>query len=132
MAQLSDDCFAFGGPLLPVDEVERLIAARVVPVKEIEDVVLCHPKVRNVALVGVPDERLGEVGCVCVVLEAGEILTLDELRTFLTDRQVTRQFWPERPELMSEFPMTPSGKVQKFQLREMLARTQASASPVAA
>ena len=84
------------------------------------------------ALVGVPDERLGEVGCACVVLEAGEVLTLDELRTFLTERQVTRQFWPERLELMSEFPMTPSGKVQKFQLRERLARTQAAASPVAA
>src|SRR5712691_3631037 len=51
-----------------------------VPVKEIEDVLLRHPKVRNVALVGVSDERLGERGCACVVLEAGEALTLDELQ----------------------------------------------------
>jgi len=103
-----------------------------VPVKEIEDVVLRHPKVLNVALVGVPDERLGEVGCACIILEPGETLALDELQIFLTEQQVTRQFWPERLELMSEFPMTPSGKVQKFHLREMLARTQSAASPVAA
>jgi cyclohexanecarboxylate-CoA ligase len=101
-----------------------------VPVKEIEDVLLCHPKVRNVALVGVPDERLGEVGCACMILEPDETLALDELLTFLATRQVTRQFWPERLHVMTEFPMTPSGKVQKFQLRQLLART--ASEPVAA
>jgi cyclohexanecarboxylate-CoA ligase len=101
-----------------------------VPVKEIEDVLLCHPKVRTVAMVGVPDERLGEVGCACIILEPGETLQLEEVRTFLAERQVTRQFWPEQLELMTEFPMTPSGKVQKFQLRDMLARTPSSATLV--
>jgi cyclohexanecarboxylate-CoA ligase len=103
-----------------------------VPVKEIEDVLLRHPKVRNVAVVGVPDERLGEIGCACIVVETGEPLTLDELQRFLAEQQVTRQFWPERLQLMTELPMTPSGKVQKFQLRDMLARSQSSESPVAA
>jgi cyclohexanecarboxylate-CoA ligase len=103
-----------------------------VPVKEIEDLLLRHPKVRNVALVGVPDERLGELGCACIVVEPGETLVLEELRAFLAEQQVTRQFWPERLELMTEFPTTPSGKVQKFRLRDMLVGVQSSKMPVAA
>jgi cyclohexanecarboxylate-CoA ligase len=102
-----------------------------VPVKEIEDVLLRHPKVRNVALVGVPDARLGELGCACIILEPGETLTLDELQSFLAEQQVTRQFWPERLHLMREFPMTPSGKVQKFQLRDMLGRSEPAETLVA-
>ncbi len=92
-----------------------------VPVKEIEDVLMRHPKIRNVALVGAPDPRLGEIGCACVIPEPGETLTMDDLRAFLAEQQVTPQFWPERLELMDEFPMTPSGKVQKFRLRELAA-----------
>lgn len=94
-----------------------------VPVKEIEDVLLRHPKVRGAALVGAPDPRLGEIGCACIIPEPGEPPTLEELRAHLAQQQVTRQFWPERVELVSEFPMTPSGKVQKFKLREMVQAT---------
>jgi cyclohexanecarboxylate-CoA ligase len=92
-----------------------------VPVKEIEDVLLQHPNIRSVALVGVPDACLGEVGCACIIPEPGETLTLPEMRAFLAAQQVTRQFWPERIQVMDAFPTTPSGKVQKFQLRQMLA-----------
>jgi acyl-CoA synthetase (AMP-forming)/AMP-acid ligase II len=95
-----------------------------VPVKEIEDVLLQCPKVQSVALIGVPHPRLGEIGCACIILEPGETLTLDEVRGFLATQQVTRQFWPERLQLMDAFPSTPSGKVQKFQLRQMLSATQ--------
>jgi cyclohexanecarboxylate-CoA ligase len=103
-----------------------------VPVKEIEDVLQRNPKVRSVALVGVPDPRLGEIGCACVIPEPGETLTLEDLREFLAAQQVTRQFWPERLELMDAFPSTPSGKVQKFQLRQMLNATQPVAAAVVA
>ncbi|MHB8574201.1 MAG: AMP-binding protein, partial [Dehalococcoidia bacterium] len=85
-----------------------------VPVKEIEDTLLQHPKVRTVALVGLADARLGEIGCACIIPEDGEILSIEDLRLFLREAQVTPQFWPERLALMSAFPMTPSGKVQKF------------------
>src|SRR5579864_2501096 len=95
-----------------------------VPVKEIEDVLLQNPKVRSVALVGVPDPRLGEIGCACIIPEPGQTLGLEDVREFLAAKQVTRQFWPERLELMDAFPSTPSGKVQKFQLRQMLSATQ--------
>jgi non-ribosomal peptide synthetase component E (peptide arylation enzyme) len=90
-----------------------------VPVKEIEDVLVRHPRVTGVAVVAVPDDRLGEIGCACVLAD-GEPPTLDELRDLLRDAGVTTQFWPERLEVVDEFPTTPSGKVQKYKLREGL------------
>ena len=92
-----------------------------IPVKEIEDVLMQHPKVRSVALIGLPDPRLGEVGCACIIAEPGATLTLEDIGEFLATQQVTRQFWPERLQLMDAFPTTPSGKVQKFQLRQIVA-----------
>ena len=95
-----------------------------IPVKEIEDLLLRHPQVRGVVLVGLPDPRLGEIACACVIPESGEPLTLEQVRAFLRNERVTRSFWPERLECMDEFPMTPSGKVQKFRLRELLTARQ--------
>jgi len=92
-----------------------------VPVKEIEDVLIRHPKVRNVAVVAAPHPRLGEIGCACIVPEGAEAPTLAELAEFLERERVTRQFWPEKLVVLPEFPMTPSGKVQKFRLRELAA-----------
>jgi cyclohexanecarboxylate-CoA ligase len=97
-----------------------------VPVKDIEDVLIQNPKVRSVALIGLPDARLGEIGCACIVAEAGETISMDELREFLAAQRVTRQFWPERLELMDAFPTTPSGKVQKFALRQMVKSVQSA------
>ena len=96
-----------------------------VPVKEIEDVLIRHPRVRAAALVALADARLGEIGCACIVPQAGTPPTLRELCTFLEQQQVTRQFWPEELFLLAEFPMTPSGKVQKFRLRELAAAQRA-------
>lgn len=45
---------------------------------------------------------------------------MQELQQYLDDEKVTRQFWPERIEVVAEMPTTPSGKIQKFKLREML------------
>jgi acyl-CoA synthetase (AMP-forming)/AMP-acid ligase II len=101
------------------------------PVKEIEDVLLQHPLVRSVALIGVPDPRLGEIACACIIPEPGHALTLEDVRTFLANEHVTRSFWPERLEMMTEFPMTPSGKVQKFRLRELVTRPRAGPRGVA-
>jgi acyl-CoA synthetase (AMP-forming)/AMP-acid ligase II len=92
-----------------------------VPVKEVEDVLIRHPMVRNVAVVAVPDARLGERACACVVAEPGARPSLDEICAFLRDEQVTRQFWPEDLLVLEEFPMTPSGKIQKFRLRDIAA-----------
>ena len=92
-----------------------------VPVKEIGDVLIRHPQIRGVAVVALPDARLGEIGCACVIPEGGATPTLRDLCAFLEAEKVTRQFWPEELFLISEFPMTPSGKIQKFRLRELAA-----------
>lgn len=67
-----------------------------------------------------PDARLGERGCAFVVPKPGEPPTLAELTAYLETRQVARQKFPERLEIVSELPMTPSGKVQKYRLRELI------------
>ncbi len=90
-----------------------------IPVKEVEDAILRHPGVANVAVIAKPHNRLGEVGC-AVVLAEGTAPTLDEIVTFLDEQSVTKQFWPEDLIVVDEFPMTPSGKIQKFQLRALL------------
>ena len=88
-----------------------------IPVKEIEDLLLRHPQVMGAAIVGKPDERLGEIGC-AFVLPSGDPPTLGSLIEFLEAQGMTRQFWPEDIVIVEEFPMTPSGKVQKYKLRQ--------------
>lgn len=90
-----------------------------VPVKEIEDLLARHPKVRTAAVVAAPHERLGEIGCAFVVAEDNESVELAELRDYFEEAGVTRQFWPERLHVLAEMPMTPSGKIQKLKLREI-------------
>lgn len=90
-----------------------------IPVKEVEDAILRHPAVANVAVIAKPHERLGEVGC-AVILAEGDAPTLDDMTIFLDEQSVTKQFWPEDLIVVDEFPMTPSGKIQKFQLRALL------------
>ena len=89
-----------------------------IPVMEIENLLYKHPAVAMVAIVGFPDARLGEKACAFVSLKPGSSLTLAEMSDYLTSHQVTRQYHPERLELMEDMPKTPSGKLQKFKLRE--------------
>lgn len=93
-----------------------------VPVKEIEDILVQHPKIREVAIVAMVDERLGEKACACIVPRHGQHVDLAELKEFLASQKVARQFWPERVELYGELPRTPSGKIQKFALRANVAQ----------
>jgi cyclohexanecarboxylate-CoA ligase len=88
---------------------------------EIENLLFAHPKVTSVAVVGMPDPRLQERTCAFVVPKTGEPPTLAELVMFLEARQIARQKLPERLELVAELPMTPSGKIQKYRLRRMIA-----------
>ncbi|MBI4506008.1 MAG: AMP-binding protein [Chloroflexi bacterium] len=89
---------------------------------EIEDLLFSHPKVQNVAIVGMPDERLGERICAYIVPRGGESLALEDVTGYLRAKGLAVQKLPERIEIVGEFPMTPSGKVQKFKLREDIAR----------
>ncbi|MBI2013932.1 MAG: AMP-binding protein [Candidatus Rokubacteria bacterium] len=92
-----------------------------IPVVEVENELFAHPKIASVAIVGMPDPRLGERACAFVIPKPGESVTLAELVQYLEGRQLARQKFPERLEIVAEFPMTPSGKVQKFRLRQLVA-----------
>lgn len=71
------------------------------------------------ALVGCPDERLGERLCAYVTLDDNaNDLTLDEVKNYLTEQQLSRNYLPEYLEVIEAMPRTASGKIQKFKLRE--------------
>jgi cyclohexanecarboxylate-CoA ligase len=92
-----------------------------VPVVEVEQVLYGHPAVREVAIVAMPDERLGERACAFVVLEEGAAFDFETMRQHLTAQRVSKPYWPERLEIVEALPYTPSGKIQKFVLRDVLA-----------
>jgi cyclohexanecarboxylate-CoA ligase/acyl-CoA synthetase len=85
---------------------------------EVEDHLLAHPKVKQVAVVAMPDRVLGERACAFVV-PTGAVPTLEELTGFLrSERRISMTKLPERLEIVDALPVTASGKVQKYQLRE--------------
>jgi len=104
----SKDLIIRGGENIPVVEVEYLIHEM--------------SQVNEVALVGMPDERLGERSCAFVSLHDGMKLTLGQLTDFLDSRKLARQYLPEKLVIVDSIPKTPAGKVQKFKLREMVSR----------
>lgn len=92
-----------------------------IPVSDIESVLFDHPDVVNVAVVGLPDDRLGERVCAALVLKPDRPEpTLESLSDYLLDRGLSKHYLPERVVCLPELPMTPSGKIQKFRLRELL------------
>ncbi|MBE9375978.1 AMP-binding protein [Saccharopolyspora sp. HNM0983] len=92
-----------------------------IPVAYLEDVLHEHTAVQAAAVVGVPDPRLQERACAVVVPEPGEPEPdFAELQRFLAAKGVAKPYWPERLEVVGELPRTPSGKIQKFRLREQL------------
>jgi glutaryl-CoA dehydrogenase/cyclohexanecarboxylate-CoA ligase len=86
----------------------------------VENVLYEHPRIEAVAVVGVPDPRLQERACACVVVTAGEPFTFADMQRFLTGKGVAKQYWPERLEVLTELPRTASGKIQKYRLRDDL------------
>ncbi|SVB87460.1 uncharacterized protein METZ01_LOCUS240314, partial [marine metagenome] len=90
-----------------------------IPVAEVEELLYHHPAIQDVAIVAMPDERLGERGCAFTTLKAGQCLTFVEMIAHLEDQKLTRNYLPERLEVIDQMPRTPSGKIQKFRLREM-------------
>ena len=92
-----------------------------IPVVEIENILLTHPAIKEVALVPLPHERLGETACACVVPTPGnESPTVIEMGAFLAVHGVATQFFPEAVRRCAELPRTPSGKIQKFVLRDQV------------
>jgi cyclohexanecarboxylate-CoA ligase len=92
-----------------------------VPVFEIESLLVAHPALAAAAVVGYPDRRLGERACAFVVLKPGASFDLAALQAHMAQSQVAKQYWPERVRVVEELPRTPTGKIQKFRLREIAA-----------
>ena len=89
-----------------------------VPVVEIEALLYKHPAVLMAAIVGYPDDRLGERACAFVELRPDAALTLADVQAYMAKCRVAKQYWPERVEVVPALPRTPSGKLQKFILKE--------------
>jgi cyclohexanecarboxylate-CoA ligase len=88
--------------------------------KQVEDILHRHDAISQAAVVGMPDDRMVEKMCAFVVPNPGAEPTMDEIVRFLKGAGLARQKLPERLEIVPAFPMTASGKVQKFKLRQML------------
>ncbi len=91
-----------------------------IPVVEIETMLYRHPAIAQVAIVAYPDERLGERACAFVVLKPGQQFDQAAMVEFMKSQKMAIQYIPERLVVRDAMPATPSGKIQKFRLREML------------
>lgn len=94
--------------------------------EEIENLILRHPAVKNIACVAMPDPILGERMCACIIPVDGKTLTLEELIAHLESFELARFKLPERLELMDDFPLSPFGKVSKKILVEDIAEKLAA------
>lgn len=95
--------------------------AEKISAEEIEELILQHPAVENVACVPMPDPVLGERNCACVVLRNGSSLELGELVDFLGQFELAKFKYPERIERFEEFPLSNFGKVSKKDLTAIVA-----------
>ena len=86
--------------------------------KELEEFLYTHPKIKDVQVIGVPDKKYGEEVCACVILKQGETATEEELKEFIREH-LSRHKMPRYIWFMDTFPMTASGKIQKYKMREM-------------
>jgi len=97
---------------------------------DIEVALRQHPRILDVAVIGLPDQRLGERACACVITRDSQDISLQELTDFLQAKAFARYLWPESVVTCESFPRTPSLKVQKNELRKrVLARTQKLTPP---
>ena len=86
----------------------------------IESVLMTHPDIREIAVVGMPDDRMGERICAVVVTHSGNPLILEDLKPWLRSSALPKRMWPETLVSVKSLPMTPAGKIRKRLLVEEL------------
>jgi acyl-coenzyme A synthetase/AMP-(fatty) acid ligase len=124
-----DGHFVYGGRS---KDIIRRGGVTLVPA-EIEAAILKHPAIHEVAVVPIPDDRLGERACAAVVLEPGaEAPAMSELQDFLAAHGLSKYSWPESVEVFDDFPRTPSLKVIKRDLVTAILERTAEGQEVAA
>jgi non-ribosomal peptide synthetase component E (peptide arylation enzyme) len=79
-----------------------------------------HPKILEVAAIGYPDERLGEKLCVVVTLKPGETIALEEIISYLREKDIAIYKLPERLEIIDVMPRNAINKIEKTKLKKML------------
>jgi fatty-acyl-CoA synthase len=89
--------------------------------REIEEFLYGHPAIRDVSVIGVPDEKYGEELCAWIVPRDGATVDLESVRAFCLGR-IAHYKVPRYVKVTDGFPMTVSGKIQKFRMREQSAR----------
>ena len=85
--------------------------------KEIEEFIYTCPKVSDVQVIGVPDEKYGEEIMACIILREGETMTVEEMKTYIADH-MARHKVPRYIDFVDSFPMNAAGKIQKYKMRE--------------
>lgn len=90
-----------------------------IPVVTVENILYAHPSVAAVAIVAYPDKRMGERACAFVVPKQGKTFTFEEMTAYFNECKLTNQYRPERLEIVEDLPRTATGKIQKYQLREV-------------
>ena len=86
--------------------------------KEIEEFIYTHDKVKDVQVIGVPDEGLGEEIMACIILHEGEEMTVEEMKQYVLDHMAKHKV-PKYIDFVKEFPMNAAGKILKYKMREM-------------
>lgn len=86
--------------------------------KEIEDFIYTHPKVSDVQVIGVPDKQYGEVIMACIIPKQGEVLTAEEIKTYVSSHMAKHKT-PKYVSFVTSFPMNAAGKILKYKMREM-------------
>ncbi|MEW5010883.1 MAG: AMP-binding protein [Cycloclasticus sp.] len=90
-----------------------------IPVASVENALYQHVAIQDTAIVAKPDQRLGEKACCFITFRDGKTASFEQIKTFLAEQGVSKNYWPEYIEVLSDMPRTASGKIQKFKLREM-------------
>ena len=85
--------------------------------KEIEEFIYTHPKVKDVQVIGVPDEGLGEEIMACIILKEGETMTEQEMKDYVLSHMAKHKV-PKYIDFVTEFPMNVAGKILKYKMRE--------------
>ncbi len=96
--------------------------------REVEELLYQHPQIAQAVVVGTPDERLGQRSIVYVVPSGDATLDLPAITRFLEERGLAKFKWPERLEIVERLPMTPTGKIMRYALREQSAAPEAVGS----
>jgi 2,3-dihydroxybenzoate-AMP ligase len=97
--------------------------------EEVENLILSHPSVKNVACIPVPDPAMGERMCACILLRDGATLAFDGLKQFLMGKEIAKFKLPERMEILQDFPLSTFGKVSKKKLVEMISAKMKAEKP---